>query len=468
LEQGTPAIKEMVDVVLRDRGWLAAAQVIPPREPGSVGRPRSYPDYVWFIWTELRSIFRSHTAVERELLRGSWWRYIRGELRRLYPDLPELPMDPPRRQHYEYMRDTYLITHEALQALLETHTEVATSQAKEAGNIDLKGAGSFTHPDLTRALFGDGKVLTPLFRGKPGETRKIRHDDGTVEERPVRFDPDAALHTEGGGGVVRGVKFAHVSTRRSEGRFILALEHVDKERDEATAAMQMLRRIKPHAPGAQALVWDMILRGTHINTILTEFGLVPVVGVHAKERIDRRATRKRDTFVAKTKNLDDIEVVMPDGSSTAVHLAAHNGWCSIKELTETGEPYYEHLPCTRIQRHRDKAGYRFYGYFRLPEKYGREEVAVRLHQSDEDTRRRINRTENLRPIPEGSEDFKRLFPLRSDAESINRGIEDSLWINRASAKGWRRQLVDLLGYARLVNALTFARCRGRPALGAAA
>lgn len=67
----------------------------------------------------------------------------------------------------------------------------------------------------------------------------------------------------------------------------------------------------------------------------------------------------------------------------------------------------------------------------------------------------------LRSIPESSPDFARLHVLRPDAESINRGIEDSLFINRASAKGWRRQMADLLGHARLVNALTLARCRGR-------
>ena len=39
------------------------------------------------------------------------------------------------------------------------------------------------------------------------------------------------------------------------------------------------------------------------------------------------------------------------------------------------------------------------------------------------------------PIPESSADFARLRVLRPDAESINRGIEDSLFINRASAKG---------------------------------
>jgi hypothetical protein len=95
-------------------------------------------------------------------------------------------------------------------------------------------------------------------------------------------------------------------------------------------------------------------------------------------------------------------------------------------------------------------------------------VTVRLHQTPEDDRHGLNRTENLRSIPESSPDVQRLHVLRPDAESINRGIEDSLFINRASAKGWRRQMVDLLGYARLVNALTLARCRGRQPVVAAA
>ena len=52
--------------------------------------------------------------------------------------------------------------------------------------------------------------------------------------------------------------------------------------------------------------------------------------------------------------------------------------------------------------------------------------------------------------------------------SIGARLADSLFIKRARAKGCRRQMVDLLGYARLVNALTLARCRGRQPVVAAA
>jgi hypothetical protein len=51
--------------------------------------------------------------------------------------------------------------------------------------------------------------------------------------------------------------------------------------------------------------------------------------------------------------------------------------------------------------------------------------------------------------------------LRPDAESITAASRTRLFINRTSGKGWRRQTVELLGHARLVNAFTLARGRAR-------
>jgi hypothetical protein len=463
LEEGTLSTVEKVDVVLRDDAVFTSASVIPPKRAGSVGRPRRYPDFVWGLWPVLRDIFGSHTAVERELGRGGWWRYIRRELRRLRPDLPVLPKRPPRRQTFEHFRDEYLETEEGSQRSKELHTHLATEQAKQAGNLDPGGGGSFTHPATTRCLYGDGKVLSPLYKARPGTTTVNRL---TGEERKVRFDPDASLHSEGGGNIVWGTKFAFLSTRRPEGRFILGIEHIDK--DEATAALEMLRRVKPYAPGAQAVVWDMILRGEHLQVILTEFGLVPVVGVHARINPEGSKGRRSGSYVPKTIDLEDVPVRMPDGSTRMAHIAAIDGAVALKELKETGEPHYELLEQARIQRHEDKKGFRFYGFYRLPAEYGGKVISVRLHQNRDDHRRGLNRTENLRPIPQAAEDFRRLLTLRPDAESIHRGVEDSLYINRASGKGSRRQMVDLLGHARLVNAVTLARCRARARLPAVA
>jgi len=81
------------------------------------------------------------------------------------------------------------------------------------------------------------------------------------------------------------------------------------------------------------------------------------------------------------------------------------------------------------------------------------------------TQRRRERVEPHRERPgdpAGDPDFRRLCARRNDSEALNRLLEDSLYIGRAHSLGRSRQLVDLLGWALLVNSLTLAR--HRPAL----
>jgi len=111
-----------------------------------------------------------------------------------------------------------------------------------------------------------------------------------------------------------------------------------------------------------------------------------------------------------------------------------------------------------MHRNRDKSGkYRWYADYRFPDHYDAQPITVRLHANAEDEARRFNRTENVRPIPPGDPDFARLYPRRLDAESINRGIDDSLWIGRAHSLGHARQHLNLLGYALMVNGLAVHR-----------
>ena len=463
VEDGALSIRERIDVLLRDDAKFAAAEVIPPKPAGSVGRSRIYPEFVWTLMPELWAIFPSLTMAVRELRKGGWWRYIRREMKRLHPELPELPRKPPTRQAHAYMRDRYLATDAAIERSLEIHTEFAVRQARTAGLLDPEGGGSPTHPEITRSIFGDGKKIEALYGAKPG-TKRV--DPETGEVREVRFDPDAAWHVEGGGDRVWGLNFATASVRCDEGRFMLGAEHV--ENDEAAMALVLLARIRRYAPGAQSVVWDMALRGEHLQEILTVLGLVPVVQVHAKANPKRGKGRKKGEYVPKTADIDDITVVMPDGSKEIVHIAAKDGWACVKTLTDTGDPHYEPLTCTRIQPHKTKKRHRWYGFYRLPEEYGGIEICLRLDTTREDGRRGLNRTENLRAIPEGSKDFERLWALRPDSESINNSIEEALWKKKASAKGWRRQMVDLLGYERVVNAITLARVRARQQLDLAA
>ncbi len=116
---------------------------------------------------------------------------------------------------------------------------------------------------------------------------------------------------------------------------------------------------------------------------------------------------------------------------------------------------------TRLtHRNRDQnAKYRWYNDYQLPDRYNNQTITVRLHTNADDTARRFNRAENVRPIPPSDPDFARLYPRRNDAESINRNIEDSLWIGRAHSIGHARQHLNLLGYALMVNGLALHRHR---------
>ena len=83
----------------------------------------------------------------------------------------------------------YLTAPDVLERLAELHRGLATRQALSCGLLDPDGPGSWTHPDLSRMLYADGKVITPLFRAKPGD-KKI--DKTTGEVHYLRAEQAAA------------------------------------------------------------------------------------------------------------------------------------------------------------------------------------------------------------------------------------------------------------------------------------
>lgn len=122
------------------------------------------------------------------------------------------------------------------------------------------------------------------------------------------------------------------------------------------------------------------------------------------------------------------------------------------------------MPLERIRTHRarSKAGtYRWYNDHQLPIDYGNGVLTIRLHGNDDDKKRRFNRTENVRPIPPSDPDFSRLYPRRNDAESINRHLDDTLWLRRAHSVGHHRQTLNLLTDALGINALAMHLHRQR-------
>jgi hypothetical protein len=163
--------------------------------------------------------------------------------------------------------------------------------------------------------------------------------------------------------------------------------------------------------------------------------------------------------VEKSVHVEDKEILV-DGVSTRIALYARGGAIGLAGLDESGEMVFSPLRRTRTHRTRDKNGlFRWYNDYELPARLGGGEITVRLHGNEHDVARGLNRTENVRPIPHGDPDFARLYARRNDSESINRALDDTLYLGRAHSVGRRRQMVEVLGYALTVNSLALHRHR---------
>jgi hypothetical protein len=165
-------------------------------------------------------------------------------------------------------------------------------------------------------------------------------------------------------------------------------------------------------------------------------------------------------------------VTLHDGTTANVQLFARDGAIGYATLTDTGQQLFTELPRVRTHRNADKGGtYRWYNDYRLPLHLGGGIVTVRLHATDDDVKRRFNRTENIRPIAASDPDFTRLYRRRNDAESINRALDDTLWLRRAHSVGHERQHLNLITHALGVNSLALHRHHKRisdpPALAVA-
>ena len=454
---------QRLEAILENREIYALAELIPHPRRHLGGRPRHYPDYMLLVYEALVSVYGSARQAEAELSHPLVWGFMRRLVKDLFPDDDSkwLPRQPMRCHHYLYGRNRYLQDPQVLSGIASLHRHIASAQARELGLLDAQGPGSWTHPDLSRMLHADGKVVTPLFKAKPGETRT---DKATGEIRQLRCDKDGALHFEGTGEAAWGTKFVIVAARATDehARMILDIEWVPKPGREAGAAMDCFTRLAPHVPGAQGVIYDTALRGVHHQRLLRELGLLPVNRVTAAHKGSDKPRRKEGQRVEKSVHVEDKAVTQPDGLSMVCRLYARDGEIGIGEITDTGELEFVSLPRVRTHRIKDKNGlFRWYNDYRLPDSHGGATITVRLHNNDQDAARRLNRTENVRPIPPSDPDFAVLYARRNDSESINRGLDDSMWLGRAHSVGHARQHVNLIGYALMVNSLALHEHRRR-------
>jgi hypothetical protein len=451
---------ERIEALLANSALYELADLVPAASQDG-GRRRDYPPFMWLLYEALITVYGSARRVEAELAHPVVWNLIRKTIKQRFPGQRDLHLGlkPMRRHHYLYARNRYLADPEVLDAIAQAHRELAAAQARELGLLDPSGAGSWTHPDASRMLHADGKVITPLFRAQPGDQRL---DRTTGELLPTRVEPDAALHFEGDGTAAWGTKFVLVAARTEDvhGRIILDVEWVPSPGGEARSAVDCFTRLAPHLGGCQGVTYDTALRGVHHQHLLRELAWLTINRVTAAQAGAIKPRRNTGRRVEKSVHIEDKTITLPNGTARTIHLYAQGGALGIAELAENGELRFEPLLRVRTHRNQDKSGrYRWYNDYRLPARYDDQIITVRLHGNDEDAARKLNRTENLRPIPPGDPDFERLFPRRNDAESINRHLDDTMWLGRAHSIGHVRQQLNLIGFALTVNSLALHRHR---------
>lgn len=452
---------EQIEALVDQPELYALAEAIEFPDLTLGGRPRHYPTYMWVLFDALISVYQSARRVEAELSHPVIWKHLRSLIHARFPDEPDrwLPPAPMRRHHYLYGRTRYLAIPSTIERMAEIHRTFATDNARELGLMNASGRSSWTHPDLDRLIYADGKVVTPLYRAQPGDTKL---DKRTGELRTLRSEADASLHFEGTGETAWGTKWILVAARtpNHRGRVILDVDWVPSSGGEASAATDSFRRLRPHLDGCQGVIYDTALRGVHHQTLLRELGWLSINKVTAKKAAVAKPRRTGGQRVEKSTFVEDQVVALSDGTEVTVHLFARAGAIGIGSQSPSGDVEFTELERIRTHRNQDKSGlYRWYNTYRLPTHLGGSTVTVRLHATPDDDARKFNRTENVRQIPPSDPDFPALYRRRNDAESINRALDDTLWLRRAHSVGHLRQHVNMITHALVINSVAVSRHR---------
>jgi hypothetical protein len=432
---------EALEAILANEAIYELAACIPAREPGSGGRPRMYPSFVYIVYLVLVSQGTSARKAAVALGTPRNWRWFQELVRVRFPNTAAMHLrdEPIRRHRWTYMKKHYAVSDVVLAAIKDTFEATAARQVDELELCQTDGPGSLSHPDPSRMLYGDGKVVTPLYKAKRGDSKVDK--------------------STGGGEPAFGNKFVMMAVR-GEGvheRLILTVDHVPDHGGEARVAVEAVERLSDVLPGAQGVIYDGAFRGVHNERVL-ERGLIPI-GPVAAAAGGRTSGQPR---VEKERPYGPAHVLRRDGTtreSVQVHL--RQGQPGLVELNENAEPIFTELvrlSTKRRYRVKEKT-YRWYNEYEVPASHGGGTLMLRLDATADDAARKFNRAENLRPFPPSDPDYQRLYPRRADAESINRFLDDTCWLGRAHSVGWRGQLLDLIGFGLLLNSVALWRHR---------
>ena len=397
-------------------------------------RTRRHPLAMHLAYGSMARIYRSANRLDAELLSGDTWqrvveRYNAGSAAHprgieMRPATPALLADT-----YRHVRDQ-LTTEENLETLQLAFTTHSVALAQRIGLLVPTG-GSRTRPHPQRTIYGDGTVVRPLYN---------RAERG-------RQDPDAEEHTRHDGQIY-GNNLVAIAVRGeiAQQRVILAVGRVQQRGREADEAVRLIRQVHAVAGDAiQAVVYDGAFRGVHHEILMSEMGLIVVNKVHA----GRRAGEER---VHRQIPLGPSRHVV-HGRTCEHTLIAQNGSVHEASFDDGGALVLsEALPRRQVRRYqRGGGGWRFSVGVVVPCPKGTYVTWISPHPQPGE--RGHGRPDQLRLLPESDPHFQRLYGLRNDSESINSGYKRTLIVDRAAARGWRRQVIDLLSWGIATNSV---------------
>ncbi|WP_460966695.1 hypothetical protein [Pedococcus soli] len=375
--------------------------------------------------------------------------------------------------------NTHLATDEGLRRVSAVHLQQAVDLAHDIGLCLPSCGGSWSHPAKTRTAYGDGTLVTPIYRPPTA----VRHTlaDGTIavlypdpetgELLPQprrRYDPDAMEH-HGKAGPAHATNYVawHVRGGSYYERVILTIGRVEAAGREAETAVTLLGDLRrAFGDELQAVVYDGAFRGVHLDQVMRRYGYVPISkpGTYAAAETAPSAVRLPNGRSAKSFPLGTWTHDTPTGPCTHI-LAAVNGAVSEIGLDESGDPVLlGQLARRQVKRPRRADGrFHFSVGYEMPCQAGAFWVWVSPHADRADLHAR--RSENVRIIAATDPDGQRIVGIRSDAESHHYHFKRTLLVGRAMSLGWRRGLLDQYCFALLNNSIVRWRStHGQPAL----
>ena len=473
----TPSTSEVLTAVVRSPELHEIAALTPP--DADVGRPRELAPWSVLLLGVMSRHYRSGARAELELRSELVWRHVLAEAEHARTSGLHVPeaIRPPSWDAWRRGRNRVWATQEGLAEIGRIHLTHAASLAHEMGLALPEGGGSWSHPARSRAVYGDGTLVRPLYAppkavrlSAPDGTTQIAYPDpvtGELLPSPTRrYDPDGAMH-HGHGGPVHGINYVtwHLRGAGHYERVILTAAVVPApglEADTAVASLADVHRVL--GDGIQIAVYDGAWRGVHAEAVMRRYGYLVLCKpqTDTASHVTPALLRLPGGRSARSIPLGSWE--HHPGGHRCVHLvAALDGAAAEIALDEAGDPALVALLTRRqVKRPRGKDGrYRFSAGYEIP--CPKEPFWVWLSPHAERGDQSASRAENFRLITAADPDGAALIGIRSDVEAHHNEFKQTLRNSRAMSLGADRGLLDQYAFALAHNAIVASRYRAKRA-----